>query len=495
MKLSQLIYLPAALCWLPHSVSAEKAKVFNFDVLEEQAANPVVAQEAKNPLENVDLDQLVNVVYITLEPSTVYVTVTRTLHQVVTTATTTVTPELEETPTLELSTIFLNRTTTTVASLPLSSLSPVVSSTPVASITSAPSSTDDVFAVPTTSGKLDFVIGKDKAITTSSEETVSYYEELVQFVSSVFSPPPTTEPLHPTSTYKSTLISVASSTSLPQSSPKSSTKSNSSTSGKNGALPINSTKNSTKDLFEDEEFESVLDGFNPYKDLPLSNADVDFSNGSSRLDAKSVIIGMVATLFIFGVIVRHKPVDHHVKPTKLLVPEVHSQDHEPEPEIRDENVPILLVSEQWRGWIEVTLANLGPTRVWLTERLDVVKDKSQKFRFHVRNIGGSNVSNNKHGGDISEHVVQRPRKGSFKAVLWNSVQDLLETVVRSGEHVSVGVDSSFDIWVLGESSQVLGFRHSGRIHGNTCCNSGHRKKGGLFSGYKNAQGKNFHCNQ
>ncbi|KAG7885972.1 hypothetical protein KL938_001004 [Ogataea parapolymorpha] len=313
MKSSLFLLAPALLSCFSAAANAEKAKIFNFDVLEEKALNPVSGQDIKNPLEGIDLDQLVNVVYITLEPSTVFVTVTRTLHQVVTTATTTVTAETEQTPLYPFTGSIskakpptLNTTAPSV-SVPIASTLPpsgndtvitATSTEPLSSSHITPSSTLPLSTTTYTEGKLDFVIGKEKKASTDTE-TASYYEELVQYVSSVFSPP-TSELPSSTGPIASTSSSSSSSTlssSLTKSKTHTSTRSVSI--GFSTSVLHNTTQNSTKN--DHDDYSDVLDGFNPYKDLPLSDIDLNFSNDSPRLNARGVAIGMSATIFIFGV--------------------------------------------------------------------------------------------------------------------------------------------------------------------------------------------------
>ncbi|KAG7818681.1 hypothetical protein KL942_001659 [Ogataea angusta] len=314
MKASLFLLAPAILSCFSAAANAEKAKIFNFDVLEEKALNPVPGQDAKNPLEGIDLDQLVNVVYITLEPSTVFVTVTRTLHQVVTTATTTVTAETDETPlypftgpTSKAKPPTLNTTAPSVSVPATSTLPPsgnntaitatstkLLSSSHITPSSTLPSSTTTTY----TEGKLDFVIGKEKKASTDTE-TASYYDELVQFVSSVFSPPTSelpssTGPIVSTPTSSSSLAVSSSSTKS-----KTHTSTRSASIGFSTSVLHNTTHNSTKN--DHDDYGDVLDGFNPYKDLPLSDIDVNFSNDSPRLNARGVVIGMSATIFIFGV--------------------------------------------------------------------------------------------------------------------------------------------------------------------------------------------------
>ncbi|KAG7726670.1 hypothetical protein KL948_004652 [Ogataea haglerorum] len=313
MKFSLFLLAPAILSWFSAAASAEKAKIFNFDVLEENALNPDSGQDTKNPLEGIDLDHLVNVVYITLEPSTVFVTVTRTLHQVVTTATTTVTAETDETPLYPFTgpnsktTLPTLNTTAPLVSVPATSTLPASGNDTVITKTSTellssfhitPSSSLPLSTTTYTEGKLDFVIGKGKKESTDAE-TASYYDELAQFVSSVFSPPTSelpssTGPIISTPTASSSLTAWTSSTKS-----KTHTSTRSVSIGFSTSVLHNTTHNSTRN--DHDDYSDVLDGFNPYKDLPLSDIDVNFSNDSPRVSARGVIIGMSATFFIFGV--------------------------------------------------------------------------------------------------------------------------------------------------------------------------------------------------
>ncbi|KAG7891079.1 hypothetical protein KL936_002363 [Ogataea polymorpha] len=313
MKSSLLLLAPVFLSYFSAAANAEKAKIFNFDVLEEKALNPVSGQDTKNPLEGIDLDQLVNVVYITLEPSTVFVTVTRTLHQVVTTATTTVTAETEQTPLYSFTGSISDSKSSTVnttapsVSMPIASTLPAsgndtditaTSSEPLSSSHITPSSTQPLSTTTYTEGKLDFVIGKEKKASTDTE-TASYYDELVQYVSSVFSPP-TSELPSSTGPIASTSMSSFSSTlSTSSTKTKTHTSTRSMSIGLSTSVLHNATQNSTKT--DHDDYSDIVDGFNPYKDLPLSDIDLNFSNDSPRLNARGVLIGMSATIFIFGV--------------------------------------------------------------------------------------------------------------------------------------------------------------------------------------------------